>query len=163
MLTQQELKSVLHYDEETGLWTWLQSTSFRVRVGAAAGYRRSDGYLCIRLNTKLYLAHRLAWLYVRGHWPTANIDHVDGDKSNTRFGNLRSATQAQNTYNQRLKAKNTSGFKGAHWDISRNKWVAYITANRKRKHLGYFATAEDAHQAYCAAAKSLHGEFARTS
>ena len=55
---------------------------------------------------------------------------------------------------------NTSGLKGAFWVANRGKWMSQIKCNGKLVYLGYFATAEDAHAAYCRAADRLHGEFA---
>ena len=161
MLTQQELKRVLNYEPDTGLWCWRVQTSKRVDVGDSAGYRRSDGYLCIRIHGKLYLGHRLAWLYVYGVWPPSGIDHIDVDKSNCRISNLRLATQSENGRNHHKRNTNTSGYRGVHFDKRRKKWMAFISTEKKRKHVGYFETAESANEARIAAAIKLHGEFAR--
>jgi hypothetical protein len=93
------------------------------------------------------------------------IDHCDGDGLNNQRANLRVCTSSQNNWNQRISKANTTGFKG----VSRparlrgmvNCHVATIQLNGKRRYLGRFPTAEQAHAAYCEAAKKLHGEFAR--
>ena len=159
MLTQQELNRLLNYDPDTGHWEWLVSTSMRVKVGDRAGYTRHDGYLCIRIHTVLYLAHRLAWLYVNGHFPSAGIDHIDRNKANCRLSNLRPATQSQNMRNRRHSPLNTSGYRGVYWEERKGKWFAKIVVERKQIHLGYFLDPKDADAAYQTAAKKLHGEF----
>lgn len=88
-------------------------------------------------------------------------DHINGNTLDNREENLRSATNAQNTQNQGLRLDNTSGYKGVTWDKRDKKWKAQIEANGKGKSLGNFDTPELAYQAYCEAAKKLHGEFAR--
>ena len=83
------MKDLLNYDPDTGDFTWKVSTSNRVRVGQVAGTLRHDGYIRIKVNGKLYLAHRLAWFFVYGVWPVEFLDHIDQDKSNNRINNLR--------------------------------------------------------------------------
>jgi hypothetical protein len=96
-----------------------------------------------------------------------NPDHIDGNGLNNIFApgeqinNLRAATVGQNATNTRLRLDNTSGFKGASWNKAMNKWASQIQHQRKKIHLGFFDTAEDAHSAYCKAAQRLHGEFVR--
>ena len=156
MLTQERLKELLHYDPETGIFTWLIRTSYRVAVGAAAGsravHRGGREVIQISLDKKLYLAHRLAWLYVYGHWPSADIDHIDRCSTNNAVSNLRCATRKQNMENTGLQSNNTSGFKGVSWGKELCKWVAHIQHNRKQIHLGSFDTPEEASLA-CEAAR----------
>lgn len=89
------------------------------------------------------------------------VDHIDGDMLNNVLSNLRVATNQQNKYNTKKPSNNSSGFKGVSFSKCANKWHAYISAENKRFHLGLFLTPEEAHAAYCSAAKKLHGEFAR--
>lgn len=89
------------------------------------------------------------------------VDHLDGNGLNNVRSNLRLATQAQNQYNRPKQANNASGFKGVHLRASDNVWVAHITHDGIRKHLGRFSSSEEAARAYDAAAKEFHGEFAR--
>jgi len=91
-----------------------------------------------------------------------NVDHVNGNGLDNRRSNLRLATVSQNGYNRRININNSSGFKGVSWNKSTGKWVAYITVNQERKHLGSFDKAEDAHAAYCEASRILHEGFGRT-
>ena len=87
-------------------------------------------------------------------------DHIDGDGLNNRRANLRNATCAQNNSNKKLRSDNTSGLLGVSWHKRDEKWAAQIATGGKTIHLGYFLSPREAHEAYSAAAKSLHGEFA---
>ena len=89
------------------------------------------------------------------------VDHRDCDGLNNRRDNLRVATHSQNNHNSRLAGHNGSGFKGVSWHKQYEKWHAYISKEGKRLFLGYFASAEAAHAAYCKASAELHGEFGR--
>ena len=89
------------------------------------------------------------------------IDHIDGNGLNNKRNNLRIVTHTQNMFNRRLRVDNASGFKGVFWHKHTKKWASEIVANKIRHHLGYFKTPEDAHAAYIAAAKKLHGEYRR--
>jgi hypothetical protein len=108
-ITQEYLKSILSYDQGTGVFTWLLKTSNRVKVGMQAGTLRNNGYLKINLNGQLYYVHRLAWLYVTGEWPKNNIDHINGAKDDNRWVNLREATHSQNNRNRASYGKQTLG------------------------------------------------------
>lgn len=162
-LTAERLREILHYDPETGLFTWCAHTTPRHRTtgGQIAGRRQSRGYIQITIDGRCYVAHRLAWFYITGSWPAAEIDHINGIRDDNRFVNLREATRAQNMANSRRLHSNTSGFKGVSFDKRDGRWRAYIRGNQRRHHLGSFDTPEEAHAAYCAAAAELFGEFAR--
>lgn len=109
------------------------------------------------------MAHQLAWLLSHDEWPPRNIDHIDMDRANNRLSNLRLATPSQNGANRGRQKNNSSGLKGVAWNKGAKRWRAQIKANGKRRHLGYFDTAEEAHAAYQEAAASLFGDFARTA
>ena len=143
-LTAEYLRSVLHYDQETGIFTWKVRTANRVKVGDIAGSQDGGGYLQIKLQSRLYLAHRLAWLHVYGEWPTDQIDHINRIRTDNRISNLREVTNKQNLQNAGKYSHNTSGHTGAYWDKRDSKWQAKIMHNRKQIHLGYFATIEEA-------------------
>jgi hypothetical protein len=164
MLTAERLREVLSYNPETGAFTWLVSTSNRIRVGDVAGSVRPDGYRKICVDGRQYLAHRLAYLYVTGEWPAEYLDHINGNPGDDRWANLRSATGTQNSANKRKQRNNTSGFKGVLRHAARKKqWQARIGINGHGKCLGYFDTPENAHAAYVAAAVKRFGEFARAA
>lgn len=160
ILTQARLQELLHYDPETGVFTRLVSTNPRLKVGDIAGCIATRGYRSIMVEGKRYKSHRLAWFYVYGVWPTALIDHKNGVTGDNRIDNLREATGSQNKANQPAYITNTSGFKGVSWNKASKKWLTQIKHQGKLKHLGTFATPEEAHAAYCTAATQLNGEFA---
>lgn len=166
-LTAERLRQVLTYDPATGIFRWAEKLSIRIQKGAVAGYTdprpgKWHGRVYLRIDTKLYLAHRLAWLYAHGEWPAAQIDHINGNPNDNRLENLRGATHAENARNSR-KPRNatTSRLKGVSFDKSRGKWMAQIGHDGQHIHLGRHNTEEAAHAAYCAAAEHLHGNFAR--
>lgn len=143
-LTAEKLRELLHYDPETGIFTWRVSAANSVKVGDVAGCSNGNGYLRLRLQSRLYHAHRLAWLYVYGEWPKGQIDHINRDRSDNRISNLREVTNKQNAQNSSKPSNNTSGHPGVYWYKQSSKWQAKITHNQKHIHLGCFATIEDA-------------------
>lgn len=155
LLSQETLKSLLHYDPDTGMFTQLKARQ-GVRVGSIAGKVRNDGYVQIRINGKIYLAHRLAWLYVHGTFPPDMIDHMNRVTSDNRIGNLRLATDAENKQNRSMQINNTSGHVGVHWDKRYQKWQAYIKVNSKQIKIGYFTDINDAISARKAAELKYH-------
>lgn len=158
--TQEYLKSIFCYDPETGLLTFIRQRG-GYPAGSVAGTKKQNGYIVVSVNRKLYRAHRLAWLYVHGVMPTGDIDHINGVRDDNRIANLRLATRTQNNANAKVASHNTSGYKGVSYDKERNRYQAAIKHNGVRIALGRYLTAEDAHEAYCAAAIELKGEFAR--
>lgn len=162
-LTQARLKELLRYDRRTGVFTRLVSHK-RALVGKPTGRITAKGYRRICVDGRHYLAGRLAWLYVKGEWPVAQIDHRDGNRANDAFRNLRQATQTQNNANRRTN-KSKRRLKGVFYreDLSSKPYEASITVNGLKIHLGRHETEIDAHAAYTAAAKSFFGEFARAA
>lgn len=117
--------------------------------------------MVIRVGYDKYFAHRLAWFYVRGEWPPAEIDHINCDPSDNRISNLRPATRTENSANTRRPRHNSSGVKGVAWDKTRRKWMAFCSFGGKFTNLGRFSTREQAAAAYFARASSVNGAFAR--
>ena len=152
-LTAEYLRSVLHYSPETGIFTWKVSTSRRVKTGDIAGSPEGHGYLQIRLQRRPHKAHRLAWLYVYGVWPTDQIDHINRIRTDNRIANLREVSHKQNNQNRSKPSNNTSGHPGVFWYKKNSKWQAYITHNQKKVHLGCFTDLEAAIAARKAAEK----------
>lgn len=155
MLTQARLKELLSYDSDTGIFTRLVGSGGR-SSGTIAGSPSGNGYIKIMAENRKYYAHRLAWLYETGEWPETYIDHVDGNRSNNAFRNLRDVSQSVNLQNQKCaKANNKStGILGVYTHGER--FVAAINISGKKTHLGVFNTADDAHEAYLKAKREHH-------
>ena len=160
-LTQKELKSLFDYDPLTGVFTRKIRVSIASKVGEVVGCKhKTTGYLVIVIRRKQYRAHRLAWLYMTGEQPPEYIDHIDRDPINNRWENLRACSAAENTQNQGVLSRNTSGYKGVYWESKLQKWAARIMANGKRRYLGSCDDKHDAAELYNNEAFKLHGEFA---
>ena len=157
MLTQERLKELLDYDPETGVFVRKASRG-TAKAGSVAGCMYNTGYIMIRIDSKDYTAHRLAWLYVYGCWPTNQIDHINRVKDDNRLCNLREATQSENNWNVGKYKNNKSGLTGVSWHNSTKKWQAQISVNGKLIYLGLFDTPEEGHAAYLKA-KAAHHKF----
>ena len=145
MITQEELQSQLNYDPETGIFTRLVSNSPGVKVGSVAGtINSSTGYVRIQIFGNRYQAHRLAWLYMYGEFPSKQMDHLDHNRINNVISNLRCASNQENLKNQTKRRNNTSGVTGVSWFKPTEKWRAQVTVNGKNKHLGCFIDKEEA-------------------
>lgn len=161
MLTVERLKQKLSYNSNTGLFTWKRSRG-PGKEGAVAGRLHNQGYIRISIDYKDYLAHRLAWLYVYGEWPSDEIDHVNGIKTDNRICNLRAATREENCRNVTVNKRNRLGIKGvSERNDCKNRFRAKIMINGKVVVLGQYKTAEEAKAAYNEAARKYFGEFFR--
>jgi len=156
------ISKLLTYDPKTGFFYWIMNKG-RARAGTVAGAKHNCGYVCIGIDGKSYLAHRMA-VAISGSQLSENqqVDHINGDRSDNRLENLRVASHAENCQNSKARAHNKSGMKGVGYEPKRKMWRARVSINKKTTWLGYFNSPEEAHAAYCAAAKKLHGEFFRT-
>lgn len=167
------LRSIIDYDPCTGVLTWrarpreLFTTSRSYKIwnarfcGRQAGYS-SNGYIQVRIGKSIHLAHRVAWAYMTGAWPEKQLDHIDGDKSNNMFANLREATNSENGYNRERYSNNTSGVKGVCWDKSVSKWKAQIKAENACVYSKYFDDIDSASKAIVEERRKFHGQFARS-
>lgn len=156
-ISQTYLKESLDYNPDTGMFVWnvrpldhfksqrgCNAINARCAGKVAGSVSKAHGYLVIRINSKNYQAHRLAWLYVNGSVPKDQIDHISHDKLDNRISNLRGATGTENQRNQSMHKRNTSGFTGVCWHKPSSKWQAYIVLNGKLKYLGQFLSIKDA-------------------
>ena len=155
-LTAARLRELLHYNPDTGLFTWLVSTTRRIRVGAVAGTLVTSGYVSIGVDRDLHRAHRLAWLYVYGEWPKHDIDHINGNRSDNRIANLRDVTRTVNLQNIRSAHKDKQSATPLGVYADKKKWAAAIRVNGERCRLGTFDTPEEAHAAYLDAKRKYH-------
>ena len=136
-LTQSELKELVRYNPETGGFTWLKRISIRVIVGKEVGNVNAAGYRETRIKGNRYYMHRLAWLYMTGKMPTA-IDHINRNRSDNRWINLRDVPHQVNMTNCCKRKTNKSGHPGVWFCKKTEKFHAYINHLGKRKHLGSF-------------------------
>lgn len=154
-LTQADLRSLLRYDPATGIFTWARSRTNRVKVGDIAGSKNAHGYVSINLSGRREYAHRIAWMYIYGYWPTT-IDHKDGDTSNNALENLRDVSMQENLQNIR-SAKRHNKSSGVLGVTKRgNRWLAQIVVENKTTYIGTYNTKEEAHQAYLAEKCKVH-------
>ena len=157
-LTQNRVKDILNYDPISGIFTWKVNVSSTGRAGNVAGSANKAGYLLIRVDKKLYLAHRLAALYREGEFPPALIDHLDMNKSNNSWANLRHATKAENSQNKMKAQSNNSktGLLGVFWSEQQKMWGAKVNVNRRQHHAGFHSTPELAYEAYVNLKRAIH-------
>jgi hypothetical protein len=167
-LSLDELREYFAYEADTGVIRWRRD--FRVKGshgtkrGKVAGILKpGGGYWMIMFRHNNLRAHRLAWFLHYGQEPPIEIDHKDGDRTNNRIANLRAATKRTNMHNTKRRSDNKSGFKGVTFERGRRKWRANIRVMGRSIVLGRFASPEEAHDAYVAAAYKYHGEFARAA
>ena len=172
-LTQEIARELLDYDPETGDLTWrirglrwfvgggktsagsICKTWNKRFAGKIASARHNRGYAQITALGSNYLAHRVIWLYMTGAWPAEQVDHINGNRDDNRWANLRAVSPMENGRNQRMPKNNTSGFPGVSWNKAVRKWEAYIRPCKKKIKLGYFDTPESAHEVYASAALRL--------
>jgi hypothetical protein len=160
---QSRLQQLLDYNMNTGVFTWRVKVAQRCPVGSVVG-TKSGRYMCASIDRRIYSLHRIAWRYVTGEDPGEMfIDHIDGNGLNNAFSNLRITNREGNMRNCKRPSTNKTGLKGAYLDARLGKYRACIRVNGKTLNLGSFGTPEEAHAAYCGAAKIHYGEFFRSS
>lgn len=165
------LLSVFSYEPNDGLLLWRQrdpstrgAKIFNARwAGKEAGHLHSNGYITISLCGKTYYAHRIVWKMMTGEDVPEWIDHKDGNGANNKWDNLRSVSHMQNMWNSARFRNNTSGFRGVSFIKAHGKYRAAISVNGKKKHIGYFDTAEEAHLSVSDAIYKTRVEFARVA
>lgn len=147
MIAADHIRSILDYNPKTGDFIWKTHHRRPDLIGKRAGSPTNTGYWAIAINNRKMLAHRLAWLYMTGKFPSAHIDHKDGNKQNNRFKNLREVSRFGNLQNMRGPTKaNHSGFLGV--SAHQGKWRVQIMVNGKRIRKSGFDTPEQAYQKY---------------
>lgn len=157
-LTAQRLRELLNYDPETEIFTWLVERGNRAPAGGTAGGFTNNGYRVIGLmgGGSRYLAHRLAWLYIHGIWPSEQVDHINGDRSDNRLCNLREASQSINSQNIRTAFRNNVCSKTLGVYPNGKRWMARIWVGGKPQYIGTFDTTEAASAAYLDTKRRLH-------
>lgn len=157
-MTYEILKEFLEYRD--GNLYWRKKIGKRICVGYRAGADRPDGYRHVRINKKFYQEHILIWWLHYGERPASIIDHINMIRNDNRIDNLRLATRYQNAVHAPAPASNTSGHKGVSLNKKSGKYVAYLSINGTKKHLGTFTDFNIAASTHEFACKKYHGEFA---
>lgn len=153
------LMELLHYSPDTGHFTWIKR-GCGVTIGRIAGGSMGNrGYRRIKIDGRMYLAHRLAWLYMKGSWPKDEIDHINMVRDDNRISNLREATRLQNSRNKKIRKDNSSGMKGVHFHKSTRKWQVTCGFNSKLIYLGLFDDMELADLVASEFRSKYHVEF----
>lgn len=148
------MKQLLSYDIETGEFMWTDKAPHKV-AGKPANAKDSLGYVCLRVDGKMYKAHRIAWAFVYGEWPELHIDHINGNPSDNRICNLREVDRYANMQNEHTaRLNNKSGYLGV--CPNGNNWRAEIRVDGKKINLGTYKTPVEAHEAYVIAKRKFH-------
>ena len=161
ILTAERARECLDYDQNTGNLVWIERAHGRPKslaAGTTGSSKRFNGggrYLSITIDKIKYPLHQVIWVWMTGEWPNRQIDHINLDRHDNRWSNLRLATPSQNTWNNRISTRNKSGFVGIWWNAPRGKWEAFVG----KKNLGRFATMTEAIAARQKAAHDIAGEF----
>lgn len=161
MPSRERLNSLFEYMPDGTLKRKLSAGSRKCGT-VEKGKREKSGYFRICVDSNHYLLHRIIWKLHYGDDPLF-IDHVDGDRANSRIENLRAVNKSSNSQHQLLPKNNTSGYFGVslYPYYSNDKWVAKIANKAKPITIGYYPTAEHAAVAYCKKCVELHGEFGK--
>lgn len=160
----EDISHELRYDPEpVGEFWWLTPRPKRRldrQAGCIVTTRSGLVYRVICIDGRRYYAQELAWVLMTGQWPERTVDHIDTNSLNNRWSNLRLATQSEQNMNQTPRRP---GLTGASFHKASGLWRADIKKDGKQTTLGYFDTAEKAHEVYRAAAQILFGPFAHES
>lgn len=155
------LRKLFHYDPETGsLRRYPHIRNPNMGPEAKPDY---SGYAAVNLKlgsqNRRFLAHRLIWCWMTGEWPVDQIDHINRIKSDNRWCNLREATRSQNEMNK-IRKPGKSGVRGVTFRAAcaKHPWKVTFLG----KHVGYFATVEEAVVAHTKVLKAKAGVFSAT-
>lgn len=155
--TPERLRELISYDPKTGVLTWRERTKedisdlaalngWNARFAGKTAFQHltPHGYMSGCVLAKTLQAHRVAWAIFYGSWPTHNIDHINGIKTDNCIENLRDVTQVENAMNSKVRVNNKYGVTGVHWCKRANKWRARINKNGKTREIGTFRNFDDA-------------------
>ena len=149
LISHEELKRILDYNPDTGVFVWKEKISDKVVVGSVAGCESKNScgnatYLIVGIYGRNYRGHRLAWFHHYGVWPKGVVDHINQDGLDNSIKNLRDLSIKENAKNCPLSKSNKSGVCGVCWDRTRELWIANIRIDNVTKFLGYFRNFDDA-------------------
>lgn len=161
-MTQQRVRQLFIYDPNSGIFRWRidvragrNNALLKARAGDVAGFPSGYGYWAMSVDGVRTSGHRVAWLYVTGEMPKADIDHINGRRDDNRWSNLRLASRSVNMQNLKGPHKDSStGYLGV--ERKRERYAARICIDGKKHSLGVFDTPAQAHEAYLSAKRRLH-------
>lgn len=154
------VREYLYYDPDNGLMRWIKCKS-GIKVGDIAGcIDKSSGYMRVYFNGVKYYIHQLIWMYMTGNWSDREIDHINLDKTDNRWSNLREASPSENSCNKGMYKNNTTGIKGVTWNCTLKLWWGSISFNNVR-YRESFHSKEEAAQWVNSMREQLHKEYAR--
>lgn len=156
-LTADRLRELLDYNPDTGVFTW-RKTSGRAGAGSVAGRSHHQGYCQIGVDGYRHSAHRLAWLHFYGEWPKAEIDHINGLRSDNRIANLRDVPLRVNQQNRRQAhaTKRSCDLLGVTWNKRQKRWIARLIVDGDVRFVDRFTDPQEAHAAYIEAKRKFH-------
>jgi hypothetical protein len=158
MITQNLLQELFDYKD--GELSWKKSRG-NAKAGQVAGHLNEKiGYYRLTLFKKVYMVHRIIFMYHNGYMPEI-VDHADNNKLNNRIENLRQADRSKNMLNSKLHKTNISGVKNVHWSKSDKNWIVMVRKNKERKYLGSYKDLELADLVAQEARNLYQGAFAR--
>jgi hypothetical protein len=146
------LRDLIHYDPDTGQFTWKarrpahfthckREPAWVCRIwnarhaGRPAFGRRVHGYIAGRILGVHVYAHQVAFAFMTGAWPESQIDHINGQRSDNRWRNLRPVDPKENARNTAMSSRNSSGVVGVSWNHEKRRWWAYVHADAGRRKL----------------------------
>ena len=139
---QESLKKFTHYNPETGILKRVGRLSWKgnfIECDFQPKSKTVYGYYQLNIFGRPYLVHRLIFLYMNGELPENDVDHINGDRTDNRWCNLREVTRMENLHNMGVRPNNTTGHVGISLRSDTGSYHAYIDYNNKRIHLGNFA------------------------
>lgn len=156
--TQKRVMQLMRYDQNKGHFIRIANLPNGVKAGEIAGIGgiTTSGYSTIRIDGVRYASHRVVWLYMTGQWPSNQIDHINGNRTDNLWSNLRAATQSENAQNTSTSVGSKTGHQGVHFHVRDKTFIASICVDKKRKHIGSFKTLNEAVNARAAAKQELH-------
>lgn len=157
-LSMETLKHRLLYNPETGVFTrnCLMAGS---SIGSVCGTLKPSGYVIVRVDGRLYRAHRLAWFYQYGEWPDGDVDHINRNRSDNRIANLRQSNRSENLCNSSIRSDNTSGVKGVHFNRINKTYTVKVQKSGAIFEKHGVKTLEGAASVAKCARLSMHGAF----